>query len=101
MASVMTMVSARIAPDRSPDLVGAFSQAVRAGLPGQRRQTSLLRGEGDLWRIVTVWRSREDLDAYLASVEEPFARRLLREAGGDPEVDVFELVVDSNVPWWP
>lgn len=101
MASVVTMVSARITPDRVPDLTGAFSQALRAGLPGQRRQTSLLHGDDDLWRIVTVWRSREDLDAYLASGAEPFAPRLLREAGGSPEVDVFELILDSSVPWWP
>jgi hypothetical protein len=101
MASVITMVTARIAPNRAPDLTGAFSEAVRAGLPGQRRQTTLLRGDGDLWRIVTVWRSREDLDTYLASVEEPFARRLLREAGGTPEADVFESIVDSNAQWWP
>ncbi len=101
MANVITMVSARIPAARVPDLTGAFSQAVRAGLPGQRRQTFLLRGEGDLWRIVTVWRSREDLDAYLASVDEPFARRLLRDAGGTPEADVFDVIVDSNAPWWP
>jgi hypothetical protein len=100
MASVVTMVSAKIAPERVPEVTGPFSAAVRAGLP-ERRQTTLLRGDGDIWRIVTVWRSREDLDAYLASVDEPFARRLFRKAGGTPEVDIFEVVVDSHAPWWP
>jgi heme-degrading monooxygenase HmoA len=100
MASVVTMVSARIAPDRVAEVIGPFSAAVRAGMP-ERRQTSLLRGDDDLWRIVTVWRSRADLAAYLTSVGEPFARRLFREAGGVPEVDVFEVVVDSDAPWWP
>jgi heme-degrading monooxygenase HmoA len=97
---VVTMVSARIAPERVPEMTGLFSEAVRAGMP-ERRQTSLLKGDGDIWRVVTVWRSREDLDAYLASAQEPFALRLLRAAGGTPEVDVFEVVADSNAPWWP
>jgi len=100
MANVVTMVSARIAPDRADEVTGPFSEAVRAGLP-ERRQTSLLRRDDDRWCIVTVWRSRHDLDAYLASVDEPFARRLFRNAGGTPEVEVFEVVVDSSAPWWP
>jgi heme-degrading monooxygenase HmoA len=101
MTAVVTMVSARIPPDRVPRLVAAFGEAARAGFPDQRRQTSLLRGEGGTWRIVTLWSSREDLAHYLSSGEEPFARRLLREAGGAPEVEVFEVVVDSGITWWP
>jgi hypothetical protein len=100
MVGVVTMVSARIAPDRVPMVTGPFSAAVRAGMP-ERRQTWLLRGEGDVWRIVTIWRSREDLDAYLASVDEPFAIRLMRSAGGTPEVEILEIAVDSASPWWP
>jgi hypothetical protein len=101
MHEVVTMVSARIADDRAGSLVAAFSRAVRAGLPEQRRQTSLLRGRDGEWRIVTVWSSREDLDAYLSTVDEPFALRLLREAGGTGSVDVFEVAAASGVSWWP
>jgi hypothetical protein len=50
---------------------------------------------------VTVWRSREDLDRYRASVDRPFAVSLLEGAGGAPVVDVLELVIDSNTAWWP
>jgi hypothetical protein len=100
MAGVVTMVSARIAPDRVPEVTGPFSEAVRAGMP-ERRQTSLLRGDGDLWQVVTLWRSRADLESYLASVDEPFAHRLLRQAGGTPEVTVFEVVLDSGALMWP
>ena len=53
------------------------------------------------WQIVTLWRSRADVDAYVASVSEPFAIGLFRKHGGVPEVAVFEVVVDSNAPWWP
>ena len=46
--------------------------------------------------IATVWDSREDLDSYIDSVEEPFARRVLREAGGEPEVTFFDIQVEAH-----
>jgi hypothetical protein len=97
---VVTMVSAHIAPERAADVVVGFGAAVRAGMP-ERRHASLYRGDAGLMRIVTVWRSREDLDRYRASVDRPFAVSLLEGAGGAPVVDVLELVIDSNTAWWP
>jgi heme-degrading monooxygenase HmoA len=102
MPEVVTMVSAHIAPDRVAEVIQAFGAAVRAGMP-ERRHTSLFRGDGDLVRIVTVWRSRDELERYLSSVghRRGFARALLEDAGGTPVVDVLELVLDSGTIWWP
>lgn len=99
MAGVVTMVSARIAPERQGEVVDGFSAAVRAGMP-ERRHTSLMRGDDDLWRVVTFWRSRSDLDAYLARPGTPFAVRLLEDAGGRPTAEVLDVVLDSNATWW-
>ena len=99
MTAVMTIVSARISPDRMHDVIARFSEAVRAGMP-ERRETTLLRGDDGVWRVITVWRSRKDLDSYLASVDEPFAPRLFREAGGVPRVEVLDVVLDSRAAWW-
>ena len=63
--------------------------------------TSLLRGEGGLIRIVTVWRSREHLDRYLARATNLSPQSLLEDAGGEPVADVLDLVMDSNTAWWP
>jgi hypothetical protein len=100
MNGVVTMVSARIEPEREPELIGRLSEALRAGLPGERRQTSLLRGDDNLWRLVSVWQSRADVEDYLASVEEPFADWLFRAAGGVAEVEIFDVVLDSSAPFW-
>ncbi len=81
MSEVVSMASARIAPERVDEVIAEFGAAVARGMP-ERRHTSLYRGDGGLLRIVTVWRSREDLDRYLATVDRPFARRLLEDAGG-------------------
>jgi heme-degrading monooxygenase HmoA len=99
MSSIVTMVSAHVPADRAAELSARFTAAVRAGLP-ERRHTSLLRGDHGVWCIMTFWESRHRLEAYLASTEEPFARRLLREVGGVPEVETFELVADSDPAWW-
>jgi hypothetical protein len=99
MSEVVTMVSAHIAPDRVAEVIEGFADAVRAGLP-ERRHTSLFRGDGGLMRIVTVWRSREDLERYRATAERPLAVTLLEQAGGTPVIDVLELVLDSNTTWW-
>jgi hypothetical protein len=100
MSEIVSMVSAHIAPDRIAEVVEGFGAAVRVGMP-ERQHTSLLRAEGGLMRIVTVWRSRHHLDRYLAGVDKPFAVSLLENAGGETTVDVLELVMDSNTAWWP
>jgi hypothetical protein len=102
MPEVVSMVSALslIPLERVDEVIAEFAAAMRRGMP-ERRHTSLYRGEGGLMRIVTVWRSREDLDRYLASVDRPFACRVLEDAGGQTVIDVLELVMDSNTTWWP
>ena len=102
MPEVVTMVSAHIAPDKVADVIETFGAAVRAGMP-ERRHTSLYLGAGGLVRVVTVWRSRDDLERYLSSVDgrRGFARALLEDAGGTPVVDVLDLVLDSGTTWWP
>jgi hypothetical protein len=100
MPEVVTIVTALIPPDRVEDLIAEFGAAIRTGLP-ERRHTSLLRGEENMLRIVTVWRSRADLEHYLASTDRPFAVSLMRRFGGDPVVEIHELVLDSTTAWWP
>ena len=55
----------------------------------------MLIQDGDEMSIVTVWTRREDLEATIASNEEPFARRLIRQAGGTPSVRIFEVVAHT------
>lgn len=49
--------------------------------------------DGDVGRLVSLWESRELLEAYLAEAEVPRGTELMRAAGLEPEVwiaDVFE-----------
>jgi heme-degrading monooxygenase HmoA len=93
---VLSFVSARISPERRDDVTGPYSAMVSQGLPAGIRQTFLLVGEDDTMAIATVWNSREDLDAMRSSGEEPFARRVLRQAGGEPEARFFEIAAEAS-----
>jgi hypothetical protein len=95
MASVLSIVSATIDPDRFDDVRRPLEAAIAAGLPPAIVRTQLLRGEDGVVAIATLWRDRSDLDAMRATGEEPFARRVLREAGGTPRAAFFDVVLAS------
>lgn len=92
MAEVVTIVTGVIAPDRAHEVTDPYQEALRDGPPPALEETFLLRGEGGRMGILSVWHRRADLDAMLASGEEPFARRLIRGAGGTPAVAIHEIV---------
>lgn len=88
---VVTMVEATVSPDRVPDLMEAFPVSSSAELPDYLLGTMLLgETDSDRWRIVTIWRSQNDLEEYLRSVETPAARQAFREVGVEPVLSVWE-----------
>jgi heme-degrading monooxygenase HmoA len=96
MAEVVTIVSGTVPHDREREVIDPYREALEAGLPPGIERTSLLRANGGDLAILTVWRRRADLEAMLATGEEPLARRLIREAGGSPEVRMYEIVADTS-----
>ena len=88
---VVTMLEASLEEDQADRLVGQF-RAAGASLPSFIIESSLLHdANSDLWRIVTVWESREALDGYRASVETPEGVRMFRAAGVEPSLTIFDV----------
>jgi hypothetical protein len=56
-------------------------------------RTYLMQDSEDrtFWRIATVWTSREELDAYIRSVETPGAFVLFRGVGAEPMRAMFDV----------
>jgi hypothetical protein len=92
VAEIVTLVSGIVAADRAHEVVDPYREGLESGPPPEIAETFLLREEGDRLSILSVWHRRADLDAMLASGQEPFARRLIRGAGGTPEVRILEVV---------
>ena len=87
---VVTMVEGEVESTRVADLVEAFPAQSVDELPDFILGTMLVQeSESDRWRVVTLWRSMGDLEAYVRSVETPGAKAAFQAAGVEPSVSVW------------
>ncbi len=89
---VMTILEACVAKEYWTALGQAYREGTRqqdAGIV----QTFLVQGakDAELWRILTVWQSREALEAMRASGETPRGVLMFREARAEPTLTVFDV----------
>jgi hypothetical protein len=92
MAELLTLVRGVIPAERSQEVRDRYREALENGPPPAIEETFLLETDTGEMAIASLWRSRQDLDAMVASGEEPFARRLIRGAGGTPEVSIYSIL---------
>jgi len=93
---VMTILEARVAPEKQ----GALEAAYKAGTehkPPQLAQTFLIQSAADptLWRIVSIWHSREALDEMRRSTETPAGVLMFRAAGAESTLSVFNVTAHA------
>lgn len=55
-------------------------------------ETATLLYDGTTARLVAVWRSRLDLERYLAEADVPRGRELLRKAGAEPTMVIVDVL---------
>ena len=72
-------------------------KARTAELPPQMIRTYLLQDTTDptLWRIISVWKSREALDEMRNSAETPAGVVMFRSAGAEPKLSIFKVCVSA------
>lgn len=100
---VVTTLEAEVRPDRAADLAGAYREL---GTPPAIVVESFLLSDvdSDLWRVVTVFTRREDLDAMReqmrSSGQAPPGVRVFQSAGASPELTIFavatRIVTDAD-----
>lgn len=93
--SILTEVSATVDPSREAELVAAFEELVSSPLPEGLLRSELIRGKEGQWRIQTLWRDRETLDAMLSTPGPPPARRLFLDVNAEPSLQMFEIKATS------
>ncbi len=94
---VVTIVSGEVVPENVDALGAMWSEVTSGPLPPGLQRSFLLNAGAD-WRIVTIWRSREDLDSMRASGETPGAIRVFAAAGAEPKLTIFEVEGHLEVP---
>ncbi len=96
---VMTVLEAHVPSDRWSALEEAY-QAGIANLDPGITQTFLVHSASDptVWRIITIWESREALNTMRNSGETPRGVLMFRAAGAEPALSVFEVAAHAAAP---
>ncbi len=88
---ILTEVSATVDRNREAELVAGFREMTAGATPVGLVRTELLRGPDGEWRIQTLWRDRDSLDAMRAGPEPPAAPRLFGQVGAQSSLHVYEV----------
>ena len=94
---IITMLEARVSKENWSALENAYqtgTQQREAGLV----QSFLIHGvkDDELWRIVTIWQSKEALDEMRKSGEIPRGVLIFRAANAEPVLSIFNVVHQIN-----
>src|SRR5512136_5218 len=93
---IITILEAHVAADKSGELQRAYEEAI-SELEAGIQQAFLLHSLADssLWRIITVWRSREALDAMRQSGQTPRGVLIFRAADAEPTLSVYDVAAHA------
>jgi Uncharacterized conserved protein len=90
---VITILETRVEPDMVPALLAAYQNGFTHLPPGLIR-TFLAHSAEDktIWRMISVWESREALEEMRRSRATPEGILMFRAAGAeDPTLSIFEV----------
>lgn len=94
---VMTILDGRVSKENWSALEQAFQEASQVQEPGLVKSFLIHSSrETDLWRILTLWTSREALDAMRQSNETPRGVLMFRRAHTEPLLSIFDVVQQIN-----
>ncbi len=95
---VITILEARVDATRWQDLQDAYRRRA-APLTAGIRESFLAQSisEQNLWRIMTVWESREALDRMRQSGGTPVGVLIFRDAGAEPTLSLFSVHANPNI----
>ena len=95
---VMTMLEAQVPPERWDDLRASYEARARLPESGAILESFLIQGTENtsVWRIVTVWRDREALEAMRSSGETPTGVLIFRDAEAQPRLTIFNVLANPR-----
>lgn len=93
----MTIPEANVPQDRLAEVREVFAEGT-AQLPPEIMETYLVRDTRNpaLFRLRTVWRSREALERMRASGVKPKGVQMFEAVGAEPKLSAFEVVVHRS-----
>ena len=94
---IMTVLEARVATNHLSDVERVFREGMQP-LPPEIVESYLVRDTNDpsLFRLTTLWRSMEALEAMRKSGVKPKGLQMFEAVGAKPFLSVFEVVVHAH-----
>ena len=93
-ARAVMVLEAHVAPENWEVLVQGYRDRIAQGFPTDLIEIFLTQAvaEPELWRMVSIWSSREALDAARKSVQPLSGLAMFHAAGSEPSVSIFDVV---------
>ncbi len=90
---VITVVEGKIPKTRTLDFLSMYASVKEQVKPPGWKRSMLLQDteERDLFRISTLWESREALEQMRKNSKVPFAVQIFRTHGAEPSTRIFEV----------
>ena len=90
---VMTVVEGKIPRTKTHEFLAMYASVRDQAKPSGWKRSMLLHdtSEEGLYRISTLWDSREALEQMRKNTQVPFAVQIFRTHGAEPNVRVFEV----------
>lgn len=94
---VITVLEARVPAERLGDVEAVFREGM-ANLPPEVVESYLVKDTKDtsLYRLNTVWRSRQALEAMRTSGLRPKGVQMFEAVGASPTLSIFEVIVHGH-----
>lgn len=94
---VMTILEARVLKENWAALEAEYAKATQEKEPGMVHSYLIhATREEELWRILSVWKSREALAEMRKSAETPRGVLIFRSAHAEPVLSIFDVVEEIN-----
>jgi quinol monooxygenase YgiN len=89
---IITQLEGKVSSEKLDMLKSIFNKALQ-DIPSAIKYSYLAQDKTDagVWRVITVWHSREALQNYRQSVETPEGVLMFRAAGTEPTLTISEV----------
>ena len=90
---IVTQLEGKVSSDQWDTLQQTFYEAGQQ-LPSAIDRSYLIQDQAaqDMWRILTIWKSKQALQEYRASINTPGGVLIFREAGAEPTLSISEVI---------
>lgn len=94
MNQILTILEASVTSDKWNLLQQEYAAVDKHSLPKSVLTSYLIQDSAnqEIWRIITIWESREAIDEYRKSVETPAWILVFRAAGAEPSLTISEII---------